>query len=321
MPSFLDSLTQAFTPDVTKNIGETTRLDPELVTKGLAVVGPLVLGAMAKRAATPEGLDGLNRLLPPNLGADLGNVLGIVAATSVLTGLFGTGYGAIGSTLDRRLGFKVSSLIPLITPVALAYIARRKAAEKLEPEALANTLEEEHQALLATDGETLSLVRSALEAGDQASDLKGRFSPDEWTRIRLAPAAAARMVIQASPSSAIGVAKELDAAAKAISTATEIAEPASLIGLAFDTDISKDEVTAIESDRASTVQIIKDAIGAVSHNIPAELPGYAQFVHNVATKVAEETKEGGFLGIGGTRISKEEQAVLDEIDHLMTAIA
>jgi Bacterial protein of unknown function (DUF937) len=53
MPSFLDSLTQAFTPDVTKNIGETTGLDPGLVTKGLAVVGPLVLGAMAKRAATP----------------------------------------------------------------------------------------------------------------------------------------------------------------------------------------------------------------------------------------------------------------------------
>lgn len=319
MPSFLDSLTQAFTPDVTKNISETTGLDPGLVTKGLAAVGPLVLGAMAKRAATPAGLDGL--VLPPDPGADLGNVLGIVAATSVLNGLFGTGYSAIGSTLDRRLGFKVSSLIPLVAPIALAYLAQRKAAERLEPEALAKMLEEEHQALPAKDSETVSLVRSALEAGDLASDLKGRFSQDEWTRIRLAPAAAARLVIQASPSSAIGVAKEAGAATKAISTATEIAEPASLIGLAFDTEISKNEVTAIESDRASTVQVIKDAISAVSHNIPAELPGYAQFVHNVATKVAEEIKEGGFLGLGGTRISREEQAVIDEIDHLMTAIA
>ena len=34
---------------------------------------------------------------------------------------------------------------------------------------------------------------------------------------------------------------------------------------------------------------------------------------DMAREVAETTKEGGFLGIGGRRISAEEQALLDAV--------
>jgi hypothetical protein len=37
----------------------------------------------------------------------------------------------------------------------------------------------------------------------------------------------------------------------------------------------------------------------------------------VATKVAEATKEGGFLGMGGTLVSPEEQVALDEIKSVV----
>ncbi len=46
---------------------------------------------------------------------------------------------------------------------------------------------------------------------------------------------------------------------------------------------------------------------------PAEADAYKTFVMTVAQAVAEAHKEGGFLGIGGKRISEAEDQALDEI--------
>ena len=46
---------------------------------------------------------------------------------------------------------------------------------------------------------------------------------------------------------------------------------------------------------------------------PAEADAYKTFVMTVAQAVATAHKEGGFLGIGGTRVSEAEEQVLDEI--------
>ena len=46
---------------------------------------------------------------------------------------------------------------------------------------------------------------------------------------------------------------------------------------------------------------------------PDEVEAYKQFVLTVAQAVAEAHKEGGFLGVGGTQVSEEEQAALDDI--------
>ena len=325
MASFLDSITQVFTPDATQAVGKSSGLDAGMVKKGLTIAGPLLLGAMARRASTPEGLDGLTRMLPQDGGAGLGNLAGMFsgggALPGVLGGLFGGGLSATTRSLDRKLGFRVSSLLPLVTPVALALLAKKKHAEKIEAPALFKSLQEEHTALLAKGGEEVALVRAALEAGEKASELKSRFTADQWTRIRLAPGAAARLVMLASPSGAKGLLKEAGATASAIETARGASEPASLISLAFDTDISKEEVVVLGKDRGTTLTVLKDAVNAVSQKAPVELPAFAQFIHGVALKVAEESKEGGFLGIGGTRVSREEQAVLDEIDALTGAMA
>lgn len=46
---------------------------------------------------------------------------------------------------------------------------------------------------------------------------------------------------------------------------------------------------------------------------PADADAYKTFVMTVAQAVAEAHKEGGFLGIGGTRVSDAEEQALDEI--------
>jgi hypothetical protein len=40
---------------------------------------------------------------------------------------------------------------------------------------------------------------------------------------------------------------------------------------------------------------------------------YGRLLVDVATRVAEASKEGGILGFGGTRVSEEEQRAIDEI--------
>jgi hypothetical protein len=325
MASLLDSVSDLLTPDVTSGIGKSTGLDKGMVVKGLAVAAPLVLGAMARRASTPSGLDGLSRLIPQDGGAGLGNLLGMVtgggAAPAVLAGLFGTGLGAVGGTIDRKLGFKASSLIAMVAPVALGLLAKRKVTEGLNVNTLARTLNDEGQAFLAKGGDTATLVRSALDAGDRATELRTKISPEQWTKIRLAPVAAARLVMLASPSGGIGILKEAKGAADAIDEAKAAADPGSIVGLAFETEQTKEELESLGTDRESNLTAIRDAMKVLVLHSPNEVLGFSKFLHTVGTKVAEASKEGGFLGIGGTRISKEEQAVVDEIDSLTGATA
>ena len=45
----------------------------------------------------------------------------------------------------------------------------------------------------------------------------------------------------------------------------------------------------------------------------AEAGGYKQWVLDVGQKVANAAKDGGFLGVGGQRVSEAEQEVLDKL--------
>lgn len=49
---------------------------------------------------------------------------------------------------------------------------------------------------------------------------------------------------------------------------------------------------------------------------PEEVAEYKRFVYGLAESVANAHKEGGFLGVGGTRVSEGEQAVLDKVAAL-----
>src|SRR5262249_40348199 len=154
-------------------------------------------------------------------------------------------------------------------------------------------------------GETASLVKSALDAGQRASDTKAKYSPVQWDTVRLAPVAAAHMVIMADKSGPVGAIKEISAATGAINDAAKAAAPSSLLGLAFDHDFTVDELTKFTKGRTpdDALATVRDAIASVEKNSPADAPIYKQLVTDVATKVANASKEGGILGFGGVAVS------------------
>ncbi|MCB9115048.1 MAG: hypothetical protein M9936_08235 [Caldilinea sp.] len=70
--------------------------------------------------------------------------------------------------------------------------------------------------------------------------------------------------------------------------------------------------------RAHLIAGCRQAVKLVQQKLPAEAVAYRQWLLLLARKAAESTKEGGFLGIGGTLISAEERSALHELE---TALA
>jgi hypothetical protein len=64
--------------------------------------------------------------------------------------------------------------------------------------------------------------------------------------------------------------------------------------------------------------VIKDGVATVATRNPAEAAAYKQMVLDVASNVAKAAKEGGFLGIGGKLVSKEEEAALGAIASVLS---
>ena len=321
MASLLDSFGQAFTPDLLSQLGTSVGLDNNLVTKGLSTVGPLLIGSMARQATTPGGLDGLMRFIPQDGGAGLSNIRGLLksgAPMDLLTGIFGgPGLGAAGRTLDQSLGFRASSLIGLAAPVVTALISRMRSAENLDTAGVGKALRDEQASFMTTGGENAVLVETVLDASAEANLMRARYTDAQWLGIRLGPMAAAQVVMHAAPSGPIGAIKEAGAVARAVDDVRKTAVPASLLGVAFDENFTMEELNSLGGRKATKEQMlgrIKEAVATVAERSETDAIAYRRFLTDVAMKVAEASKEGGFLGVGGTLVSDEEKVALREVE-------
>ena len=326
MASLIETLTQSLTPDLVGQIGKSVGLENSLVNKGLGVVGPLVTGALANTAQSPLAMDGLMKLIPQTSGSSgLGSLVSMItgggASTSTLSGLLGPGMSAITGTLERSLGFKIAPLLGMAAPLVMSLLGQTMKSQNLDKTGVAQLLQQEHQQFMSSGSDASKLVMKALDAGKEATVVKARYSADQWATVRLAPMAVAQAVMAASPSGMIGRSKELAAATSAIAAGKEAASPTSLVSLAFDTDLTSTEIDVLKQNPAPATTLIRDAVAAVSTNSPADSSDYGRFLVNVATQVAEASKEGGFLGVGGTRVSEDEQKAIDQVRRAVGAAA
>lgn len=322
MTRILESVTEVFTPEFLLKLGSATGLDVGLVSRGLAATAPVVTGAMAARAATPGGLDALMKLVPAD-GAGLGNLQALVSgreAGTLLSELFGPGLGAVGRALDQKLGFRASTLLPVIGPVIVALLGKARKEHSLDGGGIANLLAAEQQAFSASGGDAARMTGEVLASGAEAGRVRSAYRADDWRTIRVAPMAAAQVVMLSDPSGPIGTLKEASTVARAMSEGRPDSPAASLLAVAWDEPLALEELRALggrEATKDSLLGVVRSAVALVSANNPGEAQGYRRFLTLVATRVAEASKEGGFLGIGGVRVSAEEQAALEELNVAM----
>jgi len=63
---------------------------------------------------------------------------------------------------------------------------------------------------------------------------------------------------------------------------------------------------------------LQQAIELLNENeIESHITEYKHWILNIAQTVAEAAKEGGVLGFGGTRVSEEETAFLNELSQML----
>jgi hypothetical protein len=131
---------------------------------------------------------------------------------------------------------------------------------------------------------------------------------------------AAIMVVTASPSGPIGLLKESAAASKMILEAADSAKTPLLKSLAEDlkTSVSLPKVPpgaspdAVQSAATEILHRTSELLGKKA--APEEATEMKQWLAQIALKTAEATKEGGFLGFGGTLVSDVEKAAIAKVN-------
>lgn len=152
--------------------------------------------------------------------------------------------------------------------------------------------------------------------------MKDKFTPEEWAKLRDTPSLVALATAMAGSSGLFGTIGEMFTASKTVFEGTTssndlIKAVAQKEELEASRETIKqsagDAANAKENLRVAALASVQHAKNILSSKAPEHSSHYLAWVENIAQKVAESSKEGGFLGFGGERVSEGEKAFLDEL--------
>jgi hypothetical protein len=142
---------------------------------------------------------------------------------------------------------------------------------------------------------------------------RAKFNAEEWAVVTTAPVLAGTLVITADKGGSV---RESVAMSQAYAAARQ-QEPGELLGLILSTPPAMGPRNAPKSPEELQQTVpseLRRALRILERlATDEEVVAYKRFVYGLAETVARAHKEGGFLGIGGTEISPNEQAALDRI--------
>src|SRR6185436_8184103 len=152
------------------------------------------------------------------------------------------------------------------------------------------------------------------------------FTAEEWTQVRLAPSLVAGGVAAADPSGIFALIKEAASGAKVFGQALRSGSNLELFtALAADRSMPAipDPKTVLgegtreqqmQNFKKTVLERVKSAVELVARKAsPAEADAYRKMLVDVAEHAANASKEGGFLGFGGVRVSDRESAFISEV--------
>jgi hypothetical protein len=149
---------------------------------------------------------------------------------------------------------------------------------------------------------------------------KDAFTTEEWATFSKAPFLISLAIGVADASGPFGMVKEGAALARAVQGALDGSSG----------EVAKQVASTMKENRPKTADLVgdaktpadvgtnatealKSAVALVASKDAAEATSFKTWLADMAQHVAEAAKEGGFLGIGGTAISADEQKALDAI--------
>ena len=142
---------------------------------------------------------------------------------------------------------------------------------------------------------------------------KAEFNAEEWSRLLAGPALAGLIVIAAERG---GTIRESISMAKAYSEARQAATDDELLSeiLRSRPEVDPRAYGDPQELRERGLERLRATMALLREKAsPEEAAGYGKFALEVARRAAEAHKEGGFLGVGGQRVSEAEQGALDDV--------
>ena len=146
------------------------------------------------------------------------------------------------------------------------------------------------------------------------------FTTEEWTTLSHAPFLISLAIGVADASGPLGMVKEGAALARSVQGALDGSHG----------EVAKHIATSMKGNRPKTADLVgsartpadvgthatdalKSAVALVASKDATEATALKTWLADMAQHIAEAAKEGGFLGIGGSAISADEQKALDAI--------
>src|SRR5687767_12975302 len=143
---------------------------------------------------------------------------------------------------------------------------------------------------------------------------KADFNAQEWSTVVEAPLLAGMRVIKAGRG---GTIRESMAVGKVYAAARQAQGESGLLDEIAASPPALDP-QSVQAGGDVGVERLREAVRLLREKGAAEdADAYGRFVLAVAQAAAEAHKEGGFAGIGGQKVSPEEQAALDEIKSVL----
>jgi hypothetical protein len=159
---------------------------------------------------------------------------------------------------------------------------------------------------------------------------KQNFNPDEWSKILQSTMLAGIAITAAEPSGLWGALKEAFASSSALATAKSNTSSSELIkAVVADFETKEGRASIQEALRqhlagakpADAVQRslanLREVSAILDAKAPQDAAGFKTWLRAISQNVADASSEGGFLGIGGVKVSEAEKATLAEISKAL----
>ncbi|MDX6655991.1 MAG: hypothetical protein QOH62_784 [Solirubrobacteraceae bacterium] len=154
------------------------------------------------------------------------------------------------------------------------------------------------------------------------------FTEDEWARLGRAPLLAGVAISLADPGGPIEAIKESSAALQTlVEAAREGGHGEFVTAVAQDVAAKaqrrESPLSGFKPDRRNAQQEILDELRAVNALLlekasPEDVTDFREWLKAAAQRTALAAKEGGFLGIGGERVSEREQQMLETLGEIFS---
>lgn len=146
------------------------------------------------------------------------------------------------------------------------------------------------------------------------------FSDEEWATIYQSPAMAGMVVMMAGKSGPFQAMQEMLAVGKALSDTEKQGTSNGLISSIIAAMKSNEKMeqpqkpSSLEEARNMALEHIRHTAVLVDAKAPQDAPEFKHWLAEIGRKVAEAAKEGAVLGFGGTQVTEDEVAAMQELN-------